>query len=541
MSKKERDVLKKTQPELFEPNVARAMAGYLPPLSKDVLQGLSVNQLEERREQESRSLPQDFVNDRVFRITEDSIAAHGKTFIIDLGAGNWYISCEFLLHGHVVCMQNRKLDIIMRSWQTAIPRHCFQLLLVNQGGPTAFSMVVVDHMKLATCSFVQTNGPLQGIFTQARLNDFSAINQHLPQDNKKDSQPKHRGPCPLKETDVWLANFDNWATSSKAAIYDHIKQKSEDFEGFGTSHTNKVLFWAAIHPNELAVNVCTDTALRLRLRQGVQLFLDLLTSETYTSRVPAGKNTQLAFAVPNYTTRFQNEVVFKCHAHTKGMAKIPVALFQKYTDLNLLDPDLVARVERRGPDATQSRQVPIHAIRHGTATVYTAIAPHAAPDNEIMQKDRYLSREEAAKKAFDWRKARADLGPDAFQSNRAHRLAALHPKVGRPAKNATGKPGRRPERSHQEMDIMVTGYDANGDPNQYSEEDMAILTALNQEEGQLRLIVTAAGFDYDEMTSGIPPDETTIAIITEASAEAMGDGQTEQENERWGMGMTSDE
>jgi hypothetical protein len=158
-----------------------------------------------------------------------------------------------------------------------------------------------------------------------------------------------------------------------------------------------------------------------------------------------------------------------------------------------------------------------------------------------MQKDRYLSREEAAKKAFDWRKARADLGPDAFQSNRAHRLAALHPKVGRPAKNATGKPGRRPERSHQEMDIMVTGYDANGDPNQYSEEDMAILTALNQEEGQLRLIVTAAGFDYDEMTSGIPPDETTIAIITEASAEAMGDGQTEQENERWGMGMTSDE
>lgn len=527
MAKVKKDALKRDRPDLFEPNVRKAFAGWA---------GNTTDP-----EEVKNMLPPDFVNNRVFHISESSIEAHGKTFIIDLGAQAcgqngadeyWYINCEFFLHGHVVPIVNEELRFTRNSWKTSIPRHGFQLALVNQDpDPQAFSIMVIDYMKLATCSFVRTNTPLDGQFTAATLNHFypSPANHYLPQkttrvDGKTVTVPKPRGPCPLKETEEWLAMFDTWHTTAKTGIYRQITTKSEFWEGFGTSHTNEVLYWAAIHPHERACDVDKDDELRSRLREGVRLFLNLLTSPEYAKRTPAGRNTPLAFHESEGVSRNQNENIFKCHRHTRTKCKTPLALYDKLRALGYLDQQITDKIDARGHEAKSSRSLPIYAvsISGNQGTCYTPIAKHAAPENENMERNRYYSDQEAEKKGLDYKKGNAEIGPSSFQGHKGPTLAKRIPKKrGRPSKadrrTKTGNLGRPQELVGSVHDAMARGYDAAGELNEYTDEEMAIiLQGWDQvQDGEVREMmqdaIEAGGNveDVEDLLSGIPPDEDT--------------------------------
>ena len=534
MGKAKKDALKREQPGLFEPNIRKAFAGWA---------GTSLDP-----EEIKNTIPADFVNSRIFHITESSIEAHGKTFIIDLGSQpggehgeeHWYINCEFFLHGHVVPITNEELRFTRNSWQTSIPRHTFQLALVNQDpDPQAFSIMVIDYMKLATCSFVRTNAPLNGHFTAATLNNFcpAPANQHLPQMRTKVkgrmlSVPKPRGPCPLKETQLWFVKFAEWHTTAKTGIYRQITAKSEFWEGFGTSHTNEVLYWAAIHPHERACDVDRDPVLRARLCEGVRLFLDLLKSAEYAKRTPAGRNTPLAFHESEGVSRNQNENIFKCHRHTRTASKTPLGLYQKLRDLDYLDPAVTARIDARGHEAKSSRALPIYAVSiSGTdGTCYTPIAAHAAPKNENMAKNRYYSDEESKKKGLDYTKGNAEIGPSSFQGHKGPTVAKKAPrKRGRPSKadgrTKTGNRGRPQKLAGTVHDAMSRGYNVKGALNEYSEEEMArILEGWDTiQDGPVREMIEAVledgGMvnDVQDLMSGVPPDQISEQVSVTSS------------------------
>ena len=379
-----------------------------------------------------------------FTLSGSDIQSRGKALGIPL-KGDYWITINLRMHGHVIAISNQELASIKEAWNTqpdSIKGKINIMLALVNSDTDKQSIIVVDRIKLATLTFT--------LATDGRW------------------WSSEQGPCPITQWESFATHFDGFIVeeASIGSIYSTITKRQDYFNGIGTSHANEILHIAAEHPAQKAWVILHDADRRLRLKESIQKFFGFAHSGRYRKAVPSGRTGGSAFFEPHYITRNIISLQQRVYGHTKSPTKISK---EQYTDL--LNRGLLAEkyhpigTTKRGRQERDSGQaaklVDVYAIRFLKVTktgdvkdgafAFTVMCK-APPDCVAV---RYEPMEIALRQALGNRGA--EIGIASFPDHAPHRHYEQHAFKRRfPVK--TGQRGRPRKSKNHKTELQLSSF-----------------------------------------------------------------------------------
>lgn len=441
------------------------------------------------------NLPEE-IKKGTIKLTGSDVRSRGKAIGIPIG-GDWWISIQLLMHGHIVIISAKELDTLDSSITV-------QMALVNQDHAKP-SIIIVDRIRLTILKFVHT--PNSSWWS------------------------KKQGPCPITEPKAFAAKFDKLSLpkNSEQSIFKVLTKRQTFFNGIGTSHANEILHLAMEHPAQKAGIILQDKTRREALKNAIGRFFDFAHSDKYTSSVPAGRSGGSAFFEPHYLTKNIISMQQRVYGHTKSPTKISKAHYEELFQRGLLDPKYQALgTTKRGraskDSANESKKVEVYAIRfidkHKKGEevsdgqyAYTVMCQ--TPPNCVAV--RYETKEKALRQALGSRSA--EIGIASFMDNaKIRRFEKKAFKRRFPVK--TGKPGRPRKSKNAKFQASFGAIDPFAkDEEDISNKDLVISSSASTAPGDSASIVKATN-EPDAASS-----EDCDSSVDDADEGLEGDGE----------------